>query len=79
MARTTVDIETPILKEIKNLQKQEGRSLSKTVSQLLTEALAQRRTPGKSPRFRWSSRPMGALVDISDKDAIYKILDKGRR
>ena len=78
MARTTLDIENPILMEVKNLQKKDGRSIGKIVSQLLSEALAQRKNKAKAPRFKWYSRRMGALVDLSDKDALYKILDRGK-
>jgi hypothetical protein len=78
MARTTIDIENPILMEVKNLQKKDGRSIGKIVSQLLGEALAQRKDKTKAPRFKWHSRRMGALVDFSDKDALYKILDRGK-
>lgn len=79
MARTTIDIDNPILKEIKNLQKKDGRSIGKIVSQLLAEALNQQKTTAKAQRFKWASRPMGALLDLSDKDTIYKILDKSKR
>jgi len=78
MARTTIDIENPILMEVKNLQKNDGRSIGKIVSQLLSEALAQRKNKAKAPRFKWRSRRMAALVDLSDKDALYKILDRGK-
>jgi hypothetical protein len=76
MARTTLDIETPLLKELKQLQKQEGRSLGKIVSQLLAEALARRKTNPAPARLRWVSRPMHALVDLADKEAVHTILDR---
>jgi len=76
MARTTIDIEDPILKEIKAIQKKEGRSMGKIVSQLLAEALIQQQTSAKSPRFKWISRPMRSLVDLADKDEVYRILDR---
>lgn len=76
MARTTIDIDTPILREVKALQKKEGRSLGKIVSQLLTEALALRKTPRKAEHFAWTSRAMKALVDLTDKESVYKILDR---
>jgi hypothetical protein len=79
MARTTVDIETPILKEIKDLQKKEGLSLGKIISQLLSEALGSRKVTGKlkRPPLNWTSRPMKPIVELSDKEAVYRILDKG--
>ena len=79
MARTTIDIDNPILNEIKNLQKKDGRSIGKIVSQLLAEALDQHNTTIKAHRLKWASRPMGALLDPSDKDPIYKFLDKSER
>ena len=60
MPRTTINIDDPILKEIKGLQKKEGQAISKIVSQLLAEALAQRKTPGATPKLDWVSRPMHA-------------------
>lgn len=45
------------------------------VSELLAEALARRRPSRAKPSFRWTSRPMKALVDIADKEAVHAILD----
>jgi hypothetical protein len=76
MARTTIDIDDPILKEIKAIQKREGRSMGKIVSQLLAEALVKQKASAKIPSFKWISRPMRSLVDLSDKDEVYRILDR---
>jgi len=76
MPRTTLDIDTLILKEVRALQEKEGRSMGKIVSALLAEALAQRTEPRETRPFAWISRPMGALVDLSDKEAVYAILDR---
>jgi hypothetical protein len=76
MARTTLDIDTPILRELKKLRKEQGRSLGKIVSQLLAEALARQRTAPAASPLRWVARPMHALVDLSDKDAIHAVLDR---
>jgi hypothetical protein len=78
MPRTTLDIDAPLLKELKKLQEKERRSLSKIVSQLLAEALARRKSPAVPPKLRWVSRPMHALVDVSDREAVYSILDRRR-
>jgi hypothetical protein len=78
MAQTTIDIESPILTEVKNLQRQDGRSMSKIVSQLLAEPLAQRKNKAKVSRFKWHSRRMRAFIDLSDKDVLYKNLDRGK-
>lgn len=76
--RTTLDIDTPLLRELKKLQKKEGRSLGRIVSQLLAEALARRKTPPEPPTLQWVSHPMHALVDLSDKEAIYGVLDRSK-
>jgi len=74
MARTTVDIETPILEEIKRFQKKDGRTLSRIISQLLAEALVKKANT-TLPTIKWTSRPMKALINLSDKDTLYRILD----
>ena len=76
MARTTIDIDDPILKEIKAIQKKEGRSMGKIVSQLLAEALVEQVTSAKTPRFKWISRPMRSHVNLADKEEVYRILDR---
>ena len=76
--RTTVDIDDPILREVKAIHEKEGRSMGAVVSELLADALARRRSSRIRPAFRWSSRPMKALVDLSDKDALHAVLDSDR-
>lgn len=76
--RTTIDVDDPILREVKAIQKKEGRSMGAVVSELLADALARRRTQRQRPAFQWTSRPMNALVDLSDKDAVYAVLDAER-
>ena len=75
MPRTTVDIDAPLLRDLKRLQKREGLSLGRLVSELLAEALGERqvRQP-EPPAFEWRSRPMAARVNLADKDAIQAAL-----
>lgn len=79
--RTTIDIDDPILKEIKQLQRREGKSLGRLVSDLLAQALAAdaRRTPREAPEFRWVAKPMGARVDLGDKHALLDAMDDALR
>ena len=77
--RTTVDIEAPVLKELREIQRREGVTLGTLVSRLLAEALSRQPRRPRPPAFRWTSRPMGALVDLTDKDAVYAILDRPDR
>jgi hypothetical protein len=76
MARTTIDIETPVLEEIRKFQKKDGRSISRIISQLLAEALVNKKAKTPSPSLKWTSRPMKALINLSDKDTLYRILDR---
>jgi hypothetical protein len=78
MMRTTIDIDDPILSEVKRIHEKEGRSMSAVVSELLADALARRRVARTRPAFRWTSRPMKALIDLADKDAVYAALDADR-
>jgi hypothetical protein len=73
--RTTLDIDDPILREVKAIHEKEGRSIGAIVSELLAEALAGRRPSRTKPSFRWTSRSMKALVDLADKEAVYAALD----
>ena len=73
--RTTLDIDDPILKEVKAIHQREGRSIGAVVSELLAEALARRRPARARPSFHWTSRPMKSLVDIADKENVYAVLD----
>lgn len=74
--RTTIDIDDPILFEVRRLHEKEGRSMGSIVSELLADALARRRASVRvRPSFTWTSRSMRALVDLSDKDAVYAALD----
>ena len=77
--RTTLDIHDPILKEVKAIHEREGRSMGAVVSELLAEALARRRPSRVRHSFRWTSRPMKSLVDLTDKEAVYAALDEDRR
>ena len=73
--RTTLDIEGPILREVRALHLREGRSMGAVVSELLAEALARRRSGSAEPVFHWISRAMNARVDLGDKEAVYAVLD----
>lgn len=78
MARTTVDIDGPVLQELKRLQKREGKTLGRLISDLLARALiAEKRTAPKTPPFKWLSKNMGVpRVDLDDKDAVQTLLDQ---
>jgi hypothetical protein len=81
MARTTLNIDDPILADLKRLQQKEAKPLGDLVSELLASAIAARKTANApAPRLHWTASPMGALVDISDKDALFAVMDRiGRK
>jgi len=73
--RTTIDIDAPILADLKRLQKREGKSLGRIVSELLAEALRRRSAPKRAPRFKWNTSAGRLTIDLADKDAVFQILD----
>jgi hypothetical protein len=81
VTRTTVDIEAPILRELKALGHKEGRSLGKLISELVAEALARRHEQPHSapPTLSWISKPMHSTIDWADTDALAAILDQDDR
>jgi hypothetical protein len=75
--RTTIDIDDPILRELKKLGKIEGKSLGRMISDLLAQALQRRKTSGPQPvRPHWISRDMGARINLADSEALYAALDE---
>lgn len=75
MARTTLDIDTPVLQELKRLQQTERKPLGRLVSDLLCEALGSRRQPSSPRELLWRTQDMRARVDIGDKEALHAALE----
>ena len=74
--RTTIDIDDPILKELKRLARRERKSLGRLVSDLLAQALASSRNrPSGAPQFAWIAKSMGARVDLADKHVVLDAMD----
>ena len=75
--RTTIDIDDPILKEVKALKRKEKASLGRVVSDLLAVGLRARADARKKPKPpRWISKTMTARVDLADKDALYAVMER---
>ncbi len=75
--RTTVDIDDPILKEVKSLGKKERKSLGRIVSDLLASGLRAHRAAPKGRKARgWITRPMASRVDLADKEAVYAAMER---
>ena len=76
MPRTTIDIDVSVLVELKARAKVEHKSLGRLVSELVPLAMKQAATEQPAPELQWHSQPMGALVDIEDKEAVAALLDR---
>jgi macrodomain Ter protein organizer (MatP/YcbG family) len=74
MTRTTIDIDAAVLRRLKERKRREGKTLGQLVSELLASALRETDAPG-SRELDWTSRPMGARVDLEDKEAVRRALD----
>jgi hypothetical protein len=75
MSRTTIDLDPGVLRQLKARQRREGKTLGRLVSELLSAAMrADDDEPPPAP-LAWSSRPMGALVDLDDHEAVRRALD----
>lgn len=74
--RTTIDIDDPLLKELKRLQRRERKSLGRLVSDLLAQSLAKPLDEKRRKvEFHWIAKPMGARVDLADRDALLDAMD----
>ena len=77
--RTTVDIDDPILKDLKKIQQKEKKSLGRLISDLLAQALGNRKLARASAKpSSWISKPMGARIDLADREALYAAMEKGK-
>ncbi len=75
--RTTVDIDDPILKDLKKIQQKEGKSLGRLISDLLAQAIGERKSPKVSAKpARWISKAMGARINLSDREALYTAMEQ---
>ena len=74
--RTTVDIDGPVLRDLKKIQRKEGKSLGRLISDLLAQALGERKSakaPANPPK--WISKRMGARIDLADHEALYAAME----
>lgn len=74
MPRTTINIDGPVLRELKERQRKERKTLGQVASELLALALAE---SGDEPApFEWRTASMGTpRVDLDDKDALWAVLE----
>lgn len=76
MARTTVDIDASVLRELKRRQERERKTLGQLVSELLAKAMESETEPTEAKPFSWVTKDLQPRVDIEDKDALWSALDE---
>ena len=75
--RTTVDIDDPILEDLKKIQQKEGKSLGRLISDLLARALGERKSEKASAKpVRWISKAMAARIDLADHEVLYAAMEQ---
>jgi hypothetical protein len=75
MARTTLDLDPTVTQELRRRAKREHKSMGQVASEALAQAFAQ--APVERPPFGWKTHHMGVpLIDLEDKDALYRIFDE---
>jgi hypothetical protein len=75
--RTTINIDDPILKELKALQQKEGKPLGRLISDLLAQVIGERKSPKRQIKsVVWVSKAMGARINLADNEALYTAMDK---
>jgi hypothetical protein len=75
MPRTTLDLDTSVLSELRRRGQEEGKSMGQVASELLAKGLSEGADPDV-PALHWISADLGEpLVDLEDKDAVWEALD----
>jgi hypothetical protein len=76
MARTTVDIDASVLRELKKRQERERKTLGQLMSELLAKAIESENDTAAAPHFSWVTKDLQPRVDLEDKDALWSVLDE---
>lgn len=73
--RTTIDLDPTVLRELKRRAHAEGKTLGRLASEVLSTALDSETNRQPAQPLAWTSRPMGALVDLEDPEALRRALE----
>ena len=75
MARTTIDLDPTILRELRRRGAREGKSMGQVASELLARAVAEP-ADVPAPVFAWTTAALGEpIVDLEDAEAVRRALD----
>ncbi len=72
--KTTLDIDDAVMAELEREAARQGRTLSELVETALRLLLRSQRKRGKIPTLP-TFHSGGALVDIADRDALYRAME----
>ncbi|MGI9001077.1 MAG: hypothetical protein ACR2GH_05365 [Pseudonocardia sp.] len=75
--RTTLDLDSSVLEQLKELQRLQKKTLGQVASELLAKALADTPAASGPAALAWTVQPMQARVDLEDRDAVQQLLDRG--
>lgn len=76
MARTTIDLDLAVLRELRRRAAGEGKSMGQVASELLAQAVANS-TDLPAPEFTWTSADLGSpLVDLEDPEAVRRAMNR---
>jgi plasmid stability protein len=77
MARTTLDLDPAILRELRRRGAREGKSMGAVASELLARAITDE-PDRQAPEFTWTVGNLGVpRVDLEDREAVRRVLDDG--
>lgn len=73
--RTTIDLDPTVLRDLRQRARQEGKSLGRVASEVLSAALERDAPVAPVPPLAWSSRPMGVRVDLEDPEVVRRAME----
>ncbi len=77
MPRTTLDLDSTVLEDLRHRSAAEGKSMGALASELLAGPLRGHAGSREQPPFRWRTQRLGRpRVDLEDRDAVWAVLDR---
>lgn len=74
--RTTLDIDAPVLADLKRLGQTRHIPMGRLASEILGRALREAASDGTQPtEFKWIEKSMVARVDLADREAVYEAME----